>query len=145
MPDKSDFPAASPRPLLLIVDDDPLISDTLAYSLASSFEVLISPSRTHCASLLRQLRQPPDLALVDLGLPPLPHQPDEGFALIGELLALSGERNPYPQPLGRIAPGAFADLLVADGDPTVNLDFLSNPEQNLRLIMKDGKVYKNTL
>ncbi len=45
----------------------------------------------------------------------------------GELLALSGERNPYPQPLGRIAPGAFADLLVADGDPTVNLDFLSNP------------------
>lgn len=63
----------------------------------------------------------------------------------GELLALSGERNPYPLPLGRIAPGAFADLLVADGDPTVNLDFLSSPEQNLRLIMKDGKVYKNTL
>lgn len=63
----------------------------------------------------------------------------------GELLALSGERNPYPQPLGRIAPGAFADLLVADGDPAVNLDFLGNPEQNLRLIMKDGKVYKNTL
>ena len=89
MPDKSAFPAASSRPLLLIVDDDPLISDTLAYSLASSFEVLTSPSRSHCASLLRQLRQPPDLALVDLGLPPLPHQPDEGFALIGELLALS--------------------------------------------------------
>lgn len=63
----------------------------------------------------------------------------------GELVALSGERNPYPQPLGRIAPGAFADLLVADGDPAVNLDFLGNPEQNLRLIMKDGKVYKNTL
>lgn len=62
-----------------------------------------------------------------------------------ELLALSGERNPYPQPLGRIAPGAFADLLVADGDPSVNLDFLINPEQNLRLIMKDGKVHKNTL
>jgi len=37
MPDKSVFPAASSRPLLLIVDDDPLISDTLAYSLASSF------------------------------------------------------------------------------------------------------------
>lgn len=31
---------------------------------------------------------------------------------------------------------------MADGDPTVNLDFLSSPEQNLRLIMKDGKVYK---
>ena len=35
----------------------------------------------------------------------------------GELLALSGERNPYPGALGRIAPGAWADLLVADGDP----------------------------
>ena len=63
----------------------------------------------------------------------------------GELLALSGARNPYPRALGRIAPGAFADLLVADGDPAANLDFLADPERNLRLIMKDGKVYKNTL
>ena len=63
----------------------------------------------------------------------------------GELLALAGERNPYPRTLGRIAPGAFADILVADGDPSVNLDFLATPEQNLRLIMKDGKIYKNTL
>ncbi|MEX8193376.1 metal-dependent hydrolase family protein [Comamonas guangdongensis] len=63
----------------------------------------------------------------------------------GELLALSGERNPYPHALGRIAPGAYADLLVADGDPAANLDFLSDPQRNLRLIMKDGKVHKNTL
>ena len=69
----------------------------------------------------------------------------QATATNGELLALSGERNPYPQPLGRIAPGALADILVADGDPSRNLDFLINPEQNLRLIMKDGKVYKNTL
>lgn len=63
----------------------------------------------------------------------------------GELLALSGQRNPYPQTIGRIVPGAWADLLVADGDPAVNLDFLADPERNLRLIMKNGKVYKNTL
>ncbi len=63
----------------------------------------------------------------------------------GELLALSGARNPYPRPLGRIAPGAFADILVADGDPAINLDFLAEPEKNLRLIMKDGQVHKNTL
>lgn len=62
-----------------------------------------------------------------------------------ELLALSGERNPYPKALGRIAPGAFADLLIADGDPSVNLDFLADPERNLRLIMKDGAIHKNTL
>lgn len=63
----------------------------------------------------------------------------------GELLALSGQRNPYPRALGRIAPGAFADILVADGDPARSLDFVADPERNLRLIMKDGKVYKNTL
>ena len=38
-------------------------------------------------SLLAQLDTPPDLALIDLGLPPTPHRPDEGFRLIGELLA----------------------------------------------------------
>ena len=36
---------------------------------------------------LRRLPAPPELALVDLGLPPAEHRPDEGFALIGELLA----------------------------------------------------------
>lgn len=63
----------------------------------------------------------------------------------GELVALSGPRNPYPAPLGVIAPGAYADILIADGDPTVNLDFLTEPDANLRIIMKDGRIYKNTL
>jgi DNA-binding NtrC family response regulator len=38
-------------------------------------------------SVLRQMDQPPQLALVDLGLPPSPHRPDEGFRLITELVA----------------------------------------------------------
>lgn len=63
----------------------------------------------------------------------------------GELLALSGERNPYPRVLGRIVPGAWADLLIADGDPAASLDFLADPERNLHLIMKDGQIHKNTL
>lgn len=62
-----------------------------------------------------------------------------------QLMAMSGERNPYPGKLGVIQPGAYADLLLVDGDPTVNLDILADPEKNLRVIMKDGKVYKNTL
>ena len=41
--------------------------------------------------LFRSLRQTPQAALVDLGLPPQPHRPDEGFALIGELLAHAPE------------------------------------------------------
>lgn len=81
----------SAKPLLLIVDDDSLISESLGFAFAQEYDVLTSQSRGHALALLRQLRQPPQLALVDLGLPPLPHRPDEGFALIGDLLALSPE------------------------------------------------------
>src|SRR5512141_1410065 len=77
------------KPTLLIVDDDVLITDTLSYALGREFEVLVSDSRAHAVSLLRQLDEAPQLALVDLGLPPAPHRPDEGFALIGDLLAHS--------------------------------------------------------
>jgi DNA-binding NtrC family response regulator len=77
------------KPLLLIVDDDPLITDTLGFSLGGAFDVITSHSRPHAVQMLRQLRQPPVAAVIDLGLPPLPHRPDEGFALIGELLGFS--------------------------------------------------------
>src|SRR5258708_6457358 len=79
----------APRPSLLIVDDDPLITETLSYALGKSFEVMVSDSRQHAVSLLRQLDEAPQLALVDLGLPPMPHRPDEGFQLISDLLAHS--------------------------------------------------------
>lgn len=81
----------SNKPLLLIVDDDPLISDALSYAFAAEFDVVTSHARPHCLALLRQLRQTPQVALVDLGLPPQPHRPDEGFALIGDLLAHAPE------------------------------------------------------
>ncbi|MDQ5916395.1 MAG: hypothetical protein QG584_2289 [Pseudomonadota bacterium] len=79
-------PSTQTKPLLLIVDDDPLIADTLSIALRDAFEIVTSHSRPQAMQLLRQLRQPPALALVDLGLPPLPHRPDEGFALISELI-----------------------------------------------------------
>ncbi|MCC5975904.1 MAG: amidohydrolase family protein [Rubellimicrobium sp.] len=62
----------------------------------------------------------------------------------GQLLALSGPRAPYDGRLGVIAEGAFADLLVVDGDPESDLDWLDD-STNLRLIMKGGRVYKETL
>ncbi|HXR59126.1 MAG TPA: sigma-54 dependent transcriptional regulator [Burkholderiales bacterium] len=77
------------RPRLLVVDDDALITDTLAFALGAEFEVLACESRPHAIELLRQLPEPPQLALVDLGLPPTPHAPDEGFQLIADLLAHS--------------------------------------------------------
>ncbi len=62
-----------------------------------------------------------------------------------ELLALSGRRNPYPGRLGVIEEGALADLIIVDGDPLDDIKVLTDPEKNLLLIMKDGKVYKNKL
>ena len=77
------------KPDLLIVDDDPLISDTLNFVLSRDFNVYVAESRDQMKSLLRQLDAAPKLALVDLGLPPTPHRPDEGFKLISELIAYS--------------------------------------------------------
>jgi len=74
------------KPGLLIVDDDPLITDTLHFVLSQDFEVYVAESRQQVKSLLTQLPSPPPLALVDLGLPPTQHKPDEGFALITDLL-----------------------------------------------------------
>ena len=64
----------------------------------------------------------------------------------GELLAKSGPRSPYRQgELGVIKAGAYADLILVNGNPLENLDLVANPEQNFHLIMKDGVVYKNQL
>jgi imidazolonepropionase-like amidohydrolase len=61
------------------------------------------------------------------------------------LLALSGKRNPYPGKLGVVEEGALADLLLVDGNPLENIALVADPDRNFRVIMKDGRIYKNTL
>lgn len=61
----------------------------------------------------------------------------------GELLAMSGPRNPYPGKLGVVEEGALADLLLVDGDPIANLQLIADPQKNFVVIMKDGKIYKD--
>ena len=63
------------------------------------------------------------------------------------IVAMSGPMmNPYQQgPLGVIEAGAYADLLIVDGNPLEDILLLTDPEKNLKLIMKDGVVYKDTL
>jgi imidazolonepropionase-like amidohydrolase len=61
------------------------------------------------------------------------------------LLAMSGPRNPYPGKLGAVEEGALADLLVVDGDPIANIKLIEDPDKNFKLIMKDGRIYKNNL
>lgn len=63
-----------------------------------------------------------------------------------QLLALCGPRNPYPAgKLGLIAEGAYADMLLVDGDPLKDITVLGDPGKNLLLVIKDGNVYKNIL
>lgn len=76
------------KPGLLLVDDDPLIRDTLGFVLGEAFEVRSAASRPEAVALASSVEFRPAIALVDLGLPPSPHQPDEGFRLIVELAAL---------------------------------------------------------
>ena len=69
----------------------------------------------------------------------------QATAANGELLSLSGPRNPYPGKLGVIEDGALADLLLVDGNPLEDITLVAKPEKNFVVIMKDGIIYKNTL
>ena len=46
---------------------------------------------------------------------------------------------------GQPGSGKGADLLLVDGDPLTNLNLIADPAKNFVVIMKDGKIYKNTL
>ena len=76
----------------------------------------------------------------------------------GEMLSLSGPRNPYKGgKLGVIEPGAYADLLIVDGNPLEDITVIGGAEQwfdadpewtpieTIRVIMLNGAIYKNTL
>ena len=75
---------------LLLVDDDPLIAESLEFILSQHFAVVTADSRAAASAMMSQSEQA-NIALVDLGLPPYPHKPDEGFELIRELIA----KNPH--------------------------------------------------
>lgn len=75
----------------------------------------------------------------------------------GELMLLTNRRNPYKEgKLGVVEVGAYADLLVVDGNPLKDIKLLGankiwikapkpKPIETIKMIMKDGKIYKNTL
>jgi DNA-binding NtrC family response regulator len=78
---------APPARGLLLVDDDPLIRETLRFALEQEWQVMLAGDRIEALQVLAELPGPPVLALVDLGLPPEPHAPVEGYALLTALAA----------------------------------------------------------
>ena len=77
----------------------------------------------------------------------------------GKLMALTGDMNPYPDAkLGVIEDGAYADIILVDGNPLEDLSLVGASSSmfggkprptpsvdTIPLVMKDGKIYKNTL
>jgi len=82
-------PEIDTKPRLLLVDDDPLIVDSLSIVLQEDYDVLTAETRKQANTLLQSLDDIPSLALIDLGLPPKPHSPVEGFALVNDLVGLN--------------------------------------------------------
>ena len=67
-------------------------------------------------------------------------------SVAGEMNLMTGKMNPYTDgPLGVVKEGAYADLLLIDGNPLENIELMLDPDQNFKIIMKDGVIYKNTL
>ena len=63
----------------------------------------------------------------------------------GIVLKWSGPKDPYPTyELGTIKGGAYADLLLWNGNPADDIEVILD-EDKLQFIMKDGLVYKNTM
>lgn len=90
------------KPTLLLVDDDSIIADSLEYVLSEEYQVNRASDRLSSFELLNKMEHSPTLALIDLGLPPDTHKPDEGLAVIRKIsqmhpstrvLVLSGQDN----------------------------------------------------
>ncbi|GAL15454.1 prolidase [Vibrio astriarenae] len=69
-----------------------------------------------------------------------------GTSNAAEVLSWSGGMNPYKYgKLGVIETGAYADLVLIDGNPLEDITLLNDYADRFKVIIKDGKVHKNTL
>jgi two-component system NtrC family response regulator len=76
------------KPKLLIVDDDETIRTQMKWALLEEYEIFLAGDREEALRIV-QAEHPP-LATLDLGLPPAPHTPEEGFATLREILHEDG-------------------------------------------------------
>ena len=99
--DRMSLPSTD-KPTLLLVDDDSIIADSLEFVLSQEYQVNRASDRLSSFELLNSMESSPTLALIDLGLPPDTHKPDEGLAVIRKIsqmhpstrvLVLSGQDN----------------------------------------------------
>ena len=131
-------PSSLEKPRVLLIDDDILITSSLEYILKNHFNIT---AIHHPDQLIEAIHRHElfDLALIDLGLPPLPHQPDEGFKLIEKLIqyhahirivVLSGQNDEknirYALSLGA------ADFIAKPAEPKAILSILKKQWDSYR-------------
>lgn len=115
---------------LLLVDDDPLIIEGLGFILRKQFKLITADSRHQAMDNINQSGELPCLALIDLGLPPYPHNPDEGFALIRELLSLQ------PNMKVLVLSGQDNDVNIQHALTIGAVDFIAKPAEPDLLIAR---------
>jgi imidazolonepropionase-like amidohydrolase len=137
----SAFPEGSPnriKQLAMFAGTD------LAYGMAKKFKVRTAWGTDNLFSAENAAKQGEALAMMVRW-----YTPAEVLKMAtsnnAELLALSGERSPYPGKLGVVEEGALADLLLVEGDPLADIRIVADAAKNFRVIMKDGEIFKNTL
>jgi DNA-binding NtrC family response regulator len=108
-------------PSLLLVDDDAIISESLQYVLSDEYRVSLAHDRMDGIQRLASMPMPPDLALVDLGLPPDTHKPNEGFSLIEHIV------QHYPSTRVLVLSGQDGKNHIDDARKLGAVDFVSKP------------------
>lgn len=128
MPETAMNQGTADKSALLLVDDDPLIAESLGFMLGQRYDVVTADTREAAKRQIEALPQCPDIALVDLGLPPLPHKPEEGFELIKELI----NKNPSMKIL--VLSGQDNDVNIQHALTLGAVDFIAKPaDPNLLL------------
>ncbi len=112
---------SSVLPSLLLVDDDAIIAESLEYVLSDEYRVTLASDRLDAIQRLSSMPAPPDLALVDLGLPPNTHRPDEGFSLIEHIV------QHYPATRVLVLSGQDGKGHIDDARKLGAVDFVSKP------------------
>ena len=113
---------------LLLVDDDSLILEGLGFLLRKHYDLITADTRQLAIEKINLAEKLPSLALIDLGLPPFPHKPDEGFALIRELLSMQSNMKVL------VLSGQDNDLNMQHALTIGAVDFIAKPaEPNLLL------------
>ena len=69
---------------------------------------------------------------------PLPEVIRSATTIAAEVLNMTGK-------LGRLQVGAFADILIVDGDPMRDVNCLLGQGDHIPLVMKEGKIFVNRL